>query len=80
MDTELQQMFYWFWDGTPEDRLYAWYKVRTVLKQRQDREAKNKVAEVERKIMSFDKTSMHGNLSVDEKGQLIIHSGDYLVR
>ena len=71
INMELNQMFHWFWDGTPEDRLYAWYKVRVVLQQREGKPDKRKIAQVDQKIIQLDKQGMCSNVSVDCSGKLI---------
>ncbi len=68
---ELNQMFKWFWDGTPEDKIYAWYKVRMVLKHRQGKDHHRRIAQVDKKIMQLDKHLMHGTYSVDSDGRLL---------
>lgn len=69
LENELSQIFFWFWDGTPEDRLYAWYKVRSILKQREGE--KKKIEEVDRKIIELNKKPMLGAISISETGELI---------
>lgn len=76
VEMELDQMFNWFWDGTPEDRLYAWYKVRSVLKQREGRAEQQKVTQVDQKIMQFDKKLINGNFSIDPTGAIITSTAD----
>ncbi len=71
INMELDQMFHWFWDGTPEDKLYAWYKVRVVLQQRDGKPDKQKIAHVDQKIMQLDKKGMCGELSIDQSGKLV---------
>ena len=78
MRTELDQMFRWFWDGTPEDRLYAWYKVRRVLEHRNDRKQQHKVAYVDQRIMKLDKKILHGRYSVDSSGRLLNEHQDVI--
>lgn len=68
-DEELGIIFLWFWDGTPEDELYAWYKVRTVLKRREGE--RNKVEHVDQKIASLNKKRMLGSHSVNRSGELV---------
>lgn len=69
MEKELAQIFFWYWDGTPEDTLYAWYKVRTILKLRDGE--KKKIDVVDRKIFELNKGPMFGDFSVSESGELI---------
>ncbi|MDX1636946.1 MAG: hypothetical protein R3281_03180 [Balneolaceae bacterium] len=71
---ELQQIFRWFWDGTPEDRLYAWYKVRSVLKQRQGGKVQRKIARVDQIIMELDKRALCGSCSVSPEGVLLLQN------
>ena len=68
-DEEVTKIFLWFWDGSPEDELYAWYKVRMVLRQREGCDKRMKF--VNRKIIRLNKRSMIGNVSVDESGDLV---------
>ena len=69
LEKELAQIFFWYWDGTPEDRLYAWYKVRSILKLREGEEKKIEV--VDRKIIQLNKNPMLGDVSVTESGELV---------
>lgn len=76
-DEELRKMFLWFWNGSPEDELYAWYKVRMILKQREDDQ--KKVEHVDQKILEFNKTLMCGNSYITEEGRLISEDLDLVV-
>lgn len=78
LEEELKQIFFWFWDGTPEDRLYAWYKVRMVLKQREGE--KKKIKFVDRKITGLNKRPMLGTVSVSESGALIEDEINFSIR
>lgn len=69
LEDELNQIFLWFWDGSPEDELYAWYKVRSVLRQREGID--RRVDYVDHKIQEFNKQSMHGRFVVNESGELV---------
>ncbi|MDR8391841.1 hypothetical protein NC796_11850 [Aliifodinibius sp. S!AR15-10] len=71
VETELDQMFRWFWDGTPEDKIYAWYKVRSVLKQRHGKREQGKATRVDLKIMQLDNRLLHSDLQVDPSGNLV---------
>lgn len=71
VETELDQMFRWFWDGTPEDKIYAWFKVRSVLKQRHEKREQGKIARVDLKIMQLDNRLLYSDLQVDPSGNLV---------
>lgn len=77
---ELDQMFKWFWNGTPEDRLYAWYKVRMVLKQREGNTEQKKVARVDKKIIQLNKDSMYSDVFVDRNGKLVSKDLDVTIK
>lgn len=68
-EDEVKKLFYLYWNQSPEDEIYAWYKVRYILQQR---EAKNyKTDYVERKIAHLNKQKLYGNMSISESGELI---------
>ena len=69
IDTELSKIHKLFWNGTPEDDLYAWYKVRMILLQREGE--KEKIEVVNRIIAEMNKESMYGSLVVDPEGELV---------
>lgn len=69
IDTELSKIHKLFWNGTPEDDLYAWYKVRMILLQREGE--KEKIEVVNRIIAEMNKESMYGSLFVDPDGELV---------
>lgn len=63
---ELHNMFMHFWNGTPEDELNAWYKVRRQLL---DNGIKGeKLSFVDQKIADLDKSKFLSNTYVTAEG------------
>lgn len=69
IDTELKKIHKLFWNGTPEDELYAWYKVRMILLQREGEE--KKIEFVNHIIAELNKKPMHGSMLIDPNGELV---------
>lgn len=67
-EDDVRTLFNLYWNGTTEDELYAWYKVRHILSQRGNE--KRKIRFVERKIAEINKQSLCGKMSVTESGKL----------
>ena len=68
-EDEVRKLFYLYWNQSPEDEIYAWYKVRYILQQRKSKDYK--VNFVERKIANLNKQKLYGNMSISESGELI---------
>lgn len=68
-EEELFKLFSFYWNGEPEDEIYAWMKVRSVLENRE--EAEKKIQYVNRKISSYNRESLCGSLKVDSNGELL---------
>ena len=68
-EDDVKKLFYLYWNQSPEDELYAWYKVRYILRQREVKDYK--IQFVEQKIAHLNKQKLYGNMSVSEEGQLI---------
>lgn len=68
-ENELKMLFNLYWDHSPEDELYAWYKVRHILLQREEKS--KRIHYVNRKIAEFNKQQLYGNMSVTKDGKLI---------
>lgn len=68
-EEELRKLFTLYWDGTPEDKIYAWYKVRYILAQR-DKNPK-KISLVNKKINETDRDELCGAMKLNSRGELI---------
>lgn len=68
-EDELLKLFSFYWNGEPEDEIYAWMKVRSVLQNRED--AKKKVQYVNQKIERINKQPLYGSWEVNSRGELI---------
>ncbi|MGD8428035.1 MAG: hypothetical protein PVH63_10395 [Balneolaceae bacterium] len=68
-EDDVRTLFFIYWDGSEEDELYAWYKVRHVLLKREKEERKLRF--VEQKIAQVNKQRLYGEMSIDESGELI---------
>lgn len=68
-DRELERLFGLYWDGTPEDKLYAWYKVRYILRNREY--DCQKLEAVNRRIDNLDRRELCGSMQVNAEGELI---------
>lgn len=68
-EDDVQTLFFLYWNGTEEDELYAWYKVRYILEKRERED--HKLQFVARKIAGVDKQRLYGDMSVSESGKLI---------
>jgi hypothetical protein len=68
-EDEILKLFSFYWNGEPEDEIYAWMKVRYVLEKRE--EAKKKIQYVNQKINNLNKQPLYGSLKVNSKGELL---------
>lgn len=68
-EDDVKTLFFIYWNGTEEDEIYAWYKVRHVLLKRE--KENRKIQFVERKIAEINKQRLYGDMSVTESGLLI---------
>lgn len=68
-EDELLKLFGLYWNGEPEDEIYAWMKVRMILMNRE--ENKKKVRYVNQKIERINKQSLYGTWEVTSKGELL---------
>lgn len=68
-EDEVLKLFSFYWNGEPEDEIYAWMKVRYVLEHRE--EAKKKIQYVNQKINNLNKQPLYGSLKVNNKGELL---------
>ncbi|MDX1672241.1 MAG: hypothetical protein R3211_07855, partial [Balneolaceae bacterium] len=69
-DDQLNKMFHLFWNGTKEDEIYAWYKVRSILGSRGEGESK-KIEYVNRKISELNKQGLYARTTVTDDGRLV---------
>lgn len=68
-EDELIKLFGFYWNGEPEDEIYAWMKVRTVLQNREN--GKKKVRYVNQKINRLNKQPLYGSWEVNSNGELL---------
>lgn len=68
-EDELNKLFSLYWNGTPEDRIYAWYKVRYILTQRE--KSQQMIDLVNRKIDGINKQALYGAMQINASGELI---------
>lgn len=68
-EAEVLKLFSFYWNGEPEDEIYAWMKVRSILKDRED--SRKKIHYVNRKIESLNKQPLYGTWKVNGKGELL---------
>ena len=68
-EDEVLKLFSFYWNGEPEDEIYAWMKVRYVLESRED--AKKKIEYVNKKIELLNKQPLYGSWEVNSKGELL---------
>jgi len=68
-EDEVRTLFFIYWNGTEEDEIYAWYKVRHILLKREKED--RKLQFVERRISEINKQRLYGEMSVTENGELI---------
>lgn len=68
-EDELNKLFSLYWDGTPEDKIYAWYKVRYILTQRE--KSQQMIDLVNRKIDGVNKLELYGSMQINASGELI---------
>lgn len=66
---EINNLFHMYWNGDPEDRLNAWYKVRLLLLMRE--ESEEKLNYVERKIQKENKHNFLGSTYVRDDGEWV---------
>jgi len=69
VEDDVLTLFFIYWNGTEEDELYAWYKVRYILLKREKED--RKLQFVERKIAGFNKDRLYSNISVGKSGELV---------
>ncbi len=69
---EIKGMFNHEWNGTDEDELYAWYRVRFKVMQLADtkRRRAKKLEEIEQCIRRLNSNLMRGRASVSHDGKL----------
>jgi len=70
-EKEMLDLYEIYWNGTPDDELNAWYKVRRNLLMREESEKKLKF--VDQKIQEVDKKNIIGKTLVNEQGELSNH-------
>ena len=68
-EDEVLKLFSFYWNGEPEDELYAWMKVRYILESRED--AHKKIQYVNRKIEHLNKQPLYGTWEVNSRGELL---------
>ena len=68
-EDEVLKLFSLYWNGQPEDEMYAWMKVRSVLESRED--AHKKVQYVNQKIDRLNKQPLYGSWEVNSEGDLL---------
>lgn len=68
-EDEVLKLFSLYWNGEPEDEIYAWMKVRTVLEQREGGE--KKIHYVNDKINRINKQPLYGSWEVNGEGELL---------
>lgn len=68
-EDEVLKLFSFYWNGEPEDEIYAWMKVRYILESRED--AQNKIRYVNRKIEHLNKQPLYGSWEVNSSGELL---------
>ncbi len=68
-EDEVLKLFSLYWNGQPEDEMYAWMKVRSVLEDRED--AQKKVHYVNQKIERLNKQPLYGSWEVNSNGELL---------
>lgn len=77
-EDDVRTLFYLYWNGKAEDELYAWYKVRQILTERNGQNTKLQF--VDRKISEINKQELYGNMSVTESGHLLDEASDKKIR
>ncbi len=68
-EVELNKLFSLYWDGTPEDKIYAWYKVRYILNQRE--KCQQMIDLVNQRINGINKHELYGSMQINASGELI---------
>lgn len=68
-EEEVVKLFSFYWNGEPEDEIYAWMKVRSILRERED--SQKKIHYVNRKIAHMNKQSLYGSWQVSGEGELL---------
>lgn len=68
-EDELLKLFSFYWNGEPEDEIYAWMKVRYILENRED--AQEKIQYVNLKIDRLNKQPLYSNWQVNSSGELL---------
>lgn len=68
-EDELLKLFSFYWNGEPEDEIYAWMKVRHILENRED--AQEKIQYVNLKIDRLNKQPLYSNWQVNSSGELL---------
>ena len=68
-EDEVLKLFSFYWNGEPEDEIYAWMKVRYILENRDD--AQKKIQYVTRKIEHLNKQPLYGSWEVNSRGELL---------
>lgn len=68
-EVELDKLFSLYWNGSPEDKIYAWYKVRYILTQREKNQHMLDI--VNRKIDGIDRGELCGSMLINSSGELI---------
>ena len=66
---EIHNLFMYEWNGTPDDELNAWYKVRRHLIQQGDTE--EKLIYVDKRINEIDKSKFISNTYVTSEGRWV---------
>ena len=68
-EDEILKLFSLYWNGEPEDEIYAWMKVRSILKEREG--SQKKIRYVNQKINDMNKQALYGSWQVSGKGELL---------
>ena len=64
---ELERLFSAIWNGSEEDELNTWLKVKLIYK---DKKAPKKISYIHKKIEELNKQKLYSKSTVDEKGQI----------
>lgn len=68
-EDEVLKLFGFYWNGEPEDEVYAWMKVRSILREREG--SQKKVHYVNQKINQMNKQALYGSWQVNGEGELL---------